>query len=608
MEASTDSTPTVGEATKIDSSKIVNINVGILGHVDSGKTTLARTLSVMRSTACFDKNPQSQQRKITLDLGFSAFNIELTEERKTRNRQFVDYEQIQVTLVDCPGHASLIKTIIGGASIIDSMVLVVDATKGIQTQTAECMIVGEILMDSIVVVLNKIDMIPEEKREAQIEKLKNILKKTFGRTKFGAEIPIVTVAANPGCKSATDEDYVKNSLGVDTIVETLYDNLKLPKRNLDGNFLFSVDHCFQIKGQGTVMTGTVLKGKISEGEKVEIPEIGEVKKIKSMQMFRKPIKQIRQGDRAGICVTQLNSSVLERTLVCTPGSLQSLQAAIVLVEKIPYYKHEVKSKAKFHVTSGHQNVMGTFTFFSKRALSGSPLGSSILDKFSQNLLNSDGEAALTFDYDQEYYYEDDLPLLKGKKAENPNRIEEMFAVVQFDRSIQINLGELILGSKLDTDINLNQCRIAFKGRILTKLNVGTGDGLFGGLHVLKNKQKLGRVDRIVNDTDLIAKDFFKAKTDLTKFINRKVVLERTGNEGTIIGPFGQTGKVKISFPEGVFYVNPSLSKSSKEDDEEETKKTEETKTEPPTKEQLVGSRLVMNFKKHVFAKKGDIHQ
>jgi selenocysteine-specific elongation factor len=89
--------------------KTLNFNIGLLGHVDSGKTSLAKALSTISSTACFDKNPQSQERGITLDLGFSSFMTDAPE-----NLQQSGYGNIQYALVDCPGHASLIKTIIGG--------------------------------------------------------------------------------------------------------------------------------------------------------------------------------------------------------------------------------------------------------------------------------------------------------------------------------------------------------------------------------------------------------------------------------------------------------------------------------------------------------------
>ena len=117
--------------------KLLNINVGILGHVDSGKTSLVKAMSTNLSTAALDKNPQSQARGITLDLGFSSFNLDmpphLTEALRQRG-QVDTYDALQFTLVDCPGHASLIRTIIGGAQIIDMMVLVIDVNKGIQTQ------------------------------------------------------------------------------------------------------------------------------------------------------------------------------------------------------------------------------------------------------------------------------------------------------------------------------------------------------------------------------------------------------------------------------------------------------------------------------------------
>ena len=113
-------------------SKIFNVNVGILGHVDSGKTSLSKALSTISSTAAFDKSPQSQERGITLDLGFSACLVDAPSNLKEKG-----FEKVQYTLVDCPGHASLIRTIIGGAQIIDIMILIIDVGKGIQTQTAE---------------------------------------------------------------------------------------------------------------------------------------------------------------------------------------------------------------------------------------------------------------------------------------------------------------------------------------------------------------------------------------------------------------------------------------------------------------------------------------
>ena len=124
-----------GEKKKVKKTTL-NINVGVLGHVDSGKTSLVKALSTQLSTASLDKNPESRRRGITLDLGFSAFGTELPEHILKRDPSVAErFNKLQFTLVDCPGHASLIRTMICGAQIIDIMILVVDVNKGIQMQT-----------------------------------------------------------------------------------------------------------------------------------------------------------------------------------------------------------------------------------------------------------------------------------------------------------------------------------------------------------------------------------------------------------------------------------------------------------------------------------------
>lgn len=155
--------------------------------MDSGKTSLCRILSEITSTASLDKNPQSQERGITLDLGFSAFLTKMPEKFSNKVKE----EYLQFTLVDCPGHGSLLKTIIGGAQIIDIMLLVVDITKGIQTQTAECIIIAELFVDKLIVVLNKIDMLEDQK---QIDSKTNALRKVFGKTKFGQDVFMIPVS------------------------------------------------------------------------------------------------------------------------------------------------------------------------------------------------------------------------------------------------------------------------------------------------------------------------------------------------------------------------------------------------------------------------------
>ena len=219
--------------------------------------------------------------------------------------------------MDCPGHASLIRTIIAGAQIIDAMMLVIDVTKGIQTQTAECLVVGEILCDKMIIVLNKVDLLPKEKSKAMIEKMTKRLVSTLQSTNF--ETPkIIPVAARPGGSESSSEP-----IGIKELLAALSDLIYLPQRDKSGPFLFSVDHCFGIRGQGTVMTGTVLQGSIAINDNVEIPSLGIEKKVKSMQMFRKPVEKACQGDRLGVCVTQFDPKLLERGLACSPGLIKT---------------------------------------------------------------------------------------------------------------------------------------------------------------------------------------------------------------------------------------------------------------------------------------------
>lgn len=264
-----------------------------------GKTSLAKALSTMASTAAFDKNPQSQERGITLDLGFSSFSMDFPNYLKQTESKFEPFERLQFTLVDCPGHASLIRTIIGrffilviisrllsslsfsrsgGAQIIDLMVLVIDIMKGIQTQTAECLVLGEITCPHrMIVVLNKIDLLPEEKRQTSVDKMILRIRKTLEATTYKS-CPIVAVAVKSDSGVA--------ALNMDKLVETLVANIYFPDRSSSGSLLFAVDHCFAIKGQGTVMTGTVLTGTVKVGDTVEIPSLKETKKLKSIQMFK----------------------------------------------------------------------------------------------------------------------------------------------------------------------------------------------------------------------------------------------------------------------------------------------------------------------------------
>ena len=221
--------------------------------------------------------------------------------------------EVRFTLVDCPGHGSLIKTVIGGACIIDMMILVIDITKGVQAQTKECLVIGEVINTHLLVVLNKVDQLPEKSRDEKVKKMTKLVKE-----KILSKIQVIFLSyfchfssnSNPRIKFKTAEIVPCSAFSGKTekVVE-FFENFKyFPDRTrlLEKPFLMSIDHCFQIKGSGSVFTGTVLAGKAAVGENVEVVGLGEEKRIKSIQIFKEAKNEARCGDRAAICVSNVS--------------------------------------------------------------------------------------------------------------------------------------------------------------------------------------------------------------------------------------------------------------------------------------------------------------
>ncbi|XP_003973247.2 selenocysteine-specific elongation factor isoform X1 [Takifugu rubripes] len=559
--------------------KTLNFNVGVLGHVDSGKTSLARALSSTASTAAFDKNPQSRERGITLDLGFSSFTVDLPDHLRDSGGQ-KQYDSLQFTLVDCPGHASLIRTIIGGAQIIDLMMLVVDVVKGVQTQTAECLLIGELTCPCMVVVLNKTDLLPPNKRQSAIEKMTKRLHKTLENTRF-KDCPVIAVAAKPGGPEAPDTEEPQ---GVPELIELLKKQTYLPKRDPGGDLLIAVDHCFSIRGQGTVMTGTVLQGSLAINDTVEIPALKVTKKIKSVQMFRKPVSSAMQGDRVGVCVTQFDPKLLERGVVCTPGSLRTLYAAVISARKISYFKGSLATRAKFHITMGHETVMAKVTFFGLP-----PAGA------SENMSDTRPPPCsleTPFSFDREYFYQDEYLTSSGSDP-------EQWALLEFDRPVTCPSLCLVIGSKLDTDIHANACRLAFHGHLLHGFeDKGYAETSLPRLHIYKLKHKEGQVERLTDDYSVIGRNLFKKETNLQLFVGLKVTLS-TGESGVIEGGFGQSGKFKIRVPEGLCLETRNLlTSTSKKKGKGGSKGGPANEEEPKHDSQPVSIQL--SFKRYIF--------
>ena len=249
-----------------------------------------------------------------------------------------------------------------------------------------------------------------------------------------------------------------------------------------------------------------------------------------------------QGDRVGICVTQFDPKQLERGLVCSPGALPTVVAAILSVKKIPYYKSAVATKAKFHITMGHETVMGRVTFFGLYAKDG-------------------GMPAVPvngFEFHREYRFQGELFSAEKKKA--PDGAEgggdedmqeypqEQFALIELEKPVTCAHKCLVIGSKLDTDIHANMCRLAFHGTMLEAVtDAKYSQTILPRIKVYRNKSREGMVERKADDYTVICRGLFKKESNMDMFVGLKVRLT-TGEEGVIEGGFGQSGKFKVRVP------------------------------------------------------------
>ena len=498
------------------SDKLFNINIGILGHVDSGKTTLSKRISSIASTAAFDKNPQSKERGITLDLGFSALYIKTPKYLKElfpKNKKLNDSEHIQLTLVDCPGHASLIKTVISGASIIDSMILVIDGVKGIQTQTIECILLSEILCDKICIALNKVDLLTKEKEvETKIEKLKI----SFSKTKFGNEIPIVPIS------SIKKDD---NNKDVSNLLSHLLSCIDYDKVNNEpgkDSFLAFVDHCFNIKNKGTIITCTIIKGTVKVNDEIFFPELQTKKQVKEIQIFKKPVESAGKGDRVGMLIKNLDSEKIERSIICSTKSneVTLCEGGLFLIKKVQLFKQNIDSNSKFYIMIGNQGVNASFLFFEEKNIQEKDIRKINIDL-------------------KEFYKKE---FLLSPSIDNFN--DYYFSFVKFDSKILIPNNMIVVGSKNDIDISQKTNRIAFFGTIVD----ANYQNVKNSLKIYKMKTKEGTILRI-NDGIAVVKGLFKKdNSTIDTFIGKKVSIKQDRSiTGEILSTFGQSGKVKVKF-------------------------------------------------------------
>jgi elongation factor Tu len=304
------------EKGKFDRSK-THVNVGTIGHVDHGKTTLTAAITTVLAKKFGGKN-----KAVAYD------QIDNAPEEKARgitiatSHQEYESEKRHYAHVDCPGHADYVKNMITGAAQMDAAILVVSATDGAMPQTREHILLArQVGVPYIVVFLNKVDMIAEGEREEMVELVQEEVKELLVKYGYPAETPFVR---GSGLKALEGEDSELGTQAIIKLVETLDTYVPDPKRVLDKDFLMPVEDVFTITGRGTVVTGRVEQGKISVNEEVEIVGIKDTVKtvVTGIEMFRKLLDHGQAGDNVGLLLRGIKKEDVERgQVVAKPGSI-----------------------------------------------------------------------------------------------------------------------------------------------------------------------------------------------------------------------------------------------------------------------------------------------
>lgn len=293
-----------------------HLNIGTIGHVDHGKTTL--TAAITKTLAEIDANNEAMDYN----------QIDKAPEEKARgitiNSAHVEYETEtrHYGHVDCPGHADYVKNMITGAAQMDGAILVVAATDGPMPQTREHILLArQIGVPHLVVYLNKMDQIDDEEL---VELVEMEIRELLDFYEFpGDDIPIVHGSALAAVEG-TNEDLGKNSIV--ELMEAVDSYIPLPTRDLDKSFLMPIEDVFTISGRGTVVTGRIESGVLHTGDDVEIVGLAKTQTTKctGVEMFRKMLEQGEAGDNIGALMRGLARDQITRgQVLCTPGTVET---------------------------------------------------------------------------------------------------------------------------------------------------------------------------------------------------------------------------------------------------------------------------------------------
>ena len=290
-----------------------HVNIGTIGHVDHGKTTLtaaitlrlaARGLAEARSVDDIDNAPEEKARGVTINVSH--------QEYETDSRHYAH--------VDCPGHADYVKNMITGAAQMDGAILVVSAADGPMIQTREHILLArQVNVPRIVVFMNKVDQVddPELLDLVELETRELLSEYDFP----GDDLPVIRGSA---LKAVEGDDGEIGNVAIDELMSAVDEYVPLPERPVDQPFLMPVEDVFSITGRGTVGTGRIERGIVNVGEEIEVVGIRETRKTTctGVEMFRKLLDTGEAGDNVGILLRGVDKDDLTRGMVlCKPGSI-----------------------------------------------------------------------------------------------------------------------------------------------------------------------------------------------------------------------------------------------------------------------------------------------
>ncbi|MEY3043391.1 MAG: elongation factor Tu [bacterium] len=291
-------------------------NIGTIGHVDHGKTTLTAAITKVLAMKGFaekreygdiDAAPEERERGITI----ATAHIEY----ETENRHYAH--------VDCPGHADYVKNMITGAAQMDGAILVVSAADGPMPQTREHILLArQVNVPYLVVFMNKVDQVDDAELLELVEMEVRELLSSYDFP--GDDIPLIMGSALNAMECASEDPDHDDYKPITELMSSVDDYIPNPERDLDKPFLMSVEDVFSISGRGTVATGRIERGLVKVGEEIEICGIRATQKttVTGIEMFRKLLDEGRAGDNVGLLLRGLKREQVERgQVICKPGSI-----------------------------------------------------------------------------------------------------------------------------------------------------------------------------------------------------------------------------------------------------------------------------------------------